>query len=101
MTPFLVILSKLSTKLFPLTVIYTILAVILHFAEVGKLQVWSVTALPWNWSLLCPLYVHLIAGFLIVLAQFTLGVIEGIRRERILNEYVPEQREFIRNIMKW
>lgn len=101
MTLFLVILSKLSTKLFPLTVIYTILAVILHFTEVGKFQVWSVTALPWHWSLLCPLYVHLIAGFLIVLAQFTLGVIEGIRRERILNEYVPEQREFIRNIMKW
>ena len=101
MTLFLNILSKLSTKLFPLTVIYTILAVILHFAEVGKFQVWPVTALPWHWSLLCPLYVHLIAGFLIVLAQFTLGVIEGIRRQSVLNEYAPEQREFIRNIMKW
>lgn len=54
MTLFLNILSKLSTKLFPLTVIYTILAVILHFAEVGKFQVWSVTALPWHRSQLPP-----------------------------------------------
>lgn len=101
MTMFLIILSKLSTKLFPLTAVYTIMAVILHFDEVGKFQVWSVTALPWHWSILCPFYVHLIEGFLIVLALFVLGVIEGIRRESVLNEYVPEQHEFIRNIMKW
>lgn len=49
----------LLTKLLKYTGIYTIAIVILHFADVGQLTDWCITAWPWNWSCLCILYIHI------------------------------------------
>ncbi len=34
-------------------IIWTLVAVILHFSDVGKFKNWPVIAWPWRWSCLC------------------------------------------------
>lgn len=91
----------LLTKLLRYTGIYTIAIVILHFADVGQFTDWCITAWPWNWSCLCILYIHIVLFALLFLAEFIYGFAIGINRGRILDQYEPTQREFIRKIMKW
>lgn len=91
----------LLTKLLRYTGIYTIAIVILHFADVGQFTDWCITAWPWNWSCLCILYTHIVLFALLFLAEFIYGFAIGINRGRILDQYEPTQREFIRKIMKW
>lgn len=53
-----------------LVIIWTLVAVILHFSEVGKFKDWPVIDWPWRWSCLC-----LLEWFLIILiALLMLGV---------------------------
>lgn len=50
--------------------IWSLVAVILHFSDVGKFKDWPVIACPWRWSCLC-----LLEWFLIILASLLiLGV---------------------------
>lgn len=48
---------------FPVIVVWTLVAVILHFAGVGAFAEWVVTAAPWHWSCLCIFWWDLIVGF--------------------------------------
>jgi hypothetical protein len=53
-----------------LIMIWSLVAVILHFSDVGKFKDWPVIAWPWRWSCLC-----LLEWFLIILASLLiLGV---------------------------
>ena len=50
--------------------IWSLVAVILHFSDVGKFKDWPVIDWPWRWSCLC-----LLEWFLIILASLLiLGV---------------------------
>lgn len=48
--------------------IWSLVAVILHFSDVGKFKDWPVIALPWRWSCLCLLeWVLIILAALLIL----------------------------------
>jgi len=54
---------------FPVIMVWTLVAVILHFAGVGAFAEWAVTAVPWHWSCLCILWWDLIVALLCILLQ--------------------------------
>jgi len=75
-------------------------AVILHLVGVGQFAKWELTAWPWYWSCLCLMY-----WFLILYVEL-LGVVTLItlyskwkEKNRVINQYPPEVRAFIRRVM--
>ena len=45
--------SKGVNNMLYVIIIWTLVAVILHFSDVGKFKNWPVIAWPWRWSCLC------------------------------------------------
>ena len=80
--------------------LWTIVAVVLTLCGVGAFAQWPITAWPWHWSCLCILYwdLALTVGLVVFLLLAKLFV--ALRRERVINSLPPEQREFIRSMMK-
>lgn len=60
---------------FPVITVWTLVAVILHFAGVGAFAEWAVTAVPWHWSCLCIFWWDLIVGFACVLLSILIKFI--------------------------
>lgn len=58
--------------IFPVIVVWSLVAVVLHFAGVGAFAEWAVTAVPWHWSCLCILWWDLIVAVLCILATLFL-----------------------------
>lgn len=85
--------------IFIFVLLWTLASVILSLCGIGVFAEWAITALPWHWSCLCILYWDLIlSGALIFLLLFIKAIVAW-RREKTINSYVPEQREFIRKMM--
>lgn len=82
-----------------LVLIWTVVAIILKYSEVGVFATWDVTAWPWHWSCCFILYLYLCFVALIVAFVTAVKVYAHWRKERIINSYVPEQRDFIRRMM--
>ena len=80
--------------------LWTIVAVVLTLCGVGAFAQWPITAWPWHWSCLCILYWDL--GITVLLLVFLLlaKLYVAWRRKRVINSLHPEQREFIRRMMK-
>lgn len=79
--------------------VWTIVAVVLTLCGVGAFAQWPITAWPWNWSCLCILYWDLILTVALVVFMLLLKLFLAWRREKVINSYAPEQREFIRRMM--
>ena len=48
-----------------ISILWSLVAVILHFCEVGKFKDWSVIDWPWKWSCLCLLQWTIIIGIIL------------------------------------
>ena len=48
-----------------ISILWSLVAVILHYSEVGKFKDWSVIDWPWKWSCLCLLQWTIIIGIII------------------------------------
>ena len=62
--------------MFEIILIWSLVAVVLHFAGVGKFAEWPVMAVPWKWSCMC-----IMIWFIIVLALLAvvgLGAAVGV-----------------------
>lgn len=79
---------------------WTMLAVVLNLCGVGVFQNWEITDWPWRWSCLCILYWDMILTFLLIVVFVGIKAFIAHRREKLINSYAPEQREFIRRMMK-
>lgn len=79
--------------------LWTVVAVVLSLCGVGVFAEWPITAFPWHWSCLCILYWDIILWCtLIFLFLFIKAMVEW-RKEKVINSFAPEQREFIRRMM--
>ena len=85
--------------LFILVLIWSIVAIILKLSAVGAFASWDITAWPWHWSCCCILWLYLCFVALVVAIVTAVRVYAYWRKERIINSYVPEQRDFIRRMM--
>lgn len=79
--------------------LWTFVAVVLTLCGVGTFASWDITAMPWHWSCLCILYWYIVWTVLLFAILVLLKFIIAWRRERIINQYDPEQRDFIRRMM--
>lgn len=79
--------------------LWTILAIVLNLCGVGTFASWDITAMPWHWSCLCILYWDIILTVLLFVILALMKLILAWRREKVINQYAPEQREFIRRMM--
>lgn len=82
-----------------LVLIWTIVSIILNLSGVGAFATWDITAWPWHWSCLCILYWDLLLTVALVILLGVLKFLAALHKQRIINSYAPEQREFIRRIM--
>lgn len=55
--------------IFPLIVVWSLVAVILHCSGVGLFAQWPVTALPWHWSCLCILWWDLLVALFCIVVS--------------------------------
>lgn len=85
--------------IFVFVLIWTTLAVILSLCGVGAFAEWPITAMPWHWSCLCILYWDLISSCALIFLVILIHAMAEWRKEKIINSYAPEQREFIRRLM--
>jgi hypothetical protein len=83
-----------------IAIIWSLAAVILNLSGVGTFAKWEITAWPWHWSCLCIFYWAIIVQVIIYIAVVGYAIISTSRKERIINSYAPEQRDFIRRMMK-
>lgn len=79
--------------------LWTILVIVFALCGVGAFASWDITAMPWHWSCLCILYWDIILTVLLFIILALLKLILAWRREKVINQYAPEQREFIRRMM--
>lgn len=86
-------------KVFNLVLIWTIVSIILNLSGVGAFATWDISAWPWHWSCCCILWLYLCFVAIVVAVVTGLKTRAYLRKERIINSYVPEQREFIRRMM--
>ena len=86
-------------KVFSLVLIWTIVSIILNLSGVGVFATWDITAWPWHWSCCCILWLYLCFVAIVVAVVTGLKTHAYLRKERIINSYAPEQREFIRRMM--
>ena len=90
----------MAKMIFPLILIWTLVAVILHLCGVGAFAEWPITAWPWHWSCLCIFWWDLVLDVLLIAAFVVMRVIIHRHRENVINSYAPEQRAFIRKMME-
>lgn len=84
---------------FFIVLVWTLVAVILHLSGVGQFAQWELTAWPWHWSCLCLMYWFWIL-YVGMLGMVTLVTIYSEwKKERVISQYPPEQRDFIRRVM--
>lgn len=79
--------------------LWSVVAVTLTLCGVGAFAQWPITAWPWHWSCLCILYWDLILTVALIFLFAFLKFLVAWRKERLINSYAPEQREFIRRMM--
>lgn len=79
--------------------LWTVVAVTLTLCGVGAFAQWPVTAWPWHWSCLCILYWYLALTVALFFILFVLKFLVAWQKEKVINSYVPEQRDFIRRMM--
>lgn len=83
-----------------LVLVWTAVAIVLHCSDVGVFATWDVTAWPWHWSCCCILWLYLCLLAIVIGVWCGLRLFTYWRKERIINSYAPEQREFIRRLME-
>lgn len=82
-----------------IVLVWTLVAVVLCLSGVGQFAEWELTAWPWHWSCLCVMYWFLIL-YVGMLGMVTLVTIYSEwKKERVISQYPPEQRVFIRRVM--
>ena len=85
---------------FTFVLLWSIVAITLTLCGVGSFAQWNITAWPWHWSCLCILYWDLILTVALIFLLAGLKLFVAWRKEKEINSYAPEQRDFIRRMMK-
>lgn len=84
-----------------LVLVWTLVAVILCLSGVGQFAQWELTAWPWHWSCLCLMYWFLGLSVALIGTVTLVALYSEWKKERVISQYPPEQRDFIRRAMNY